>query len=93
MRAPAAAEKIMPVRRYAIVDVLLGLMMIGSVGLIASGVWFGYFTSADPCPKGLPCNFDKLYHFTAGPAIEAGVAVILIGIGLRMLWNVWRRQN
>ena len=80
-------------RRYAITDVALGLVFIGLAALVGWGTFVSSFSDATICPAGLPCDFSALLHASVGTPIGAGAAILFLGIGGRMLWNVWRGQG
>jgi hypothetical protein len=80
-------------RRYAITDVALGLVFVGLAALVGWGAFVSSFSDAGICPAGLPCDFSALLHASVGTPIGIGAAVLFLGIGARMLWNVWRGQG
>jgi hypothetical protein len=60
-------------RRYAILDVALGLIFVGLAVLVGWGAYYSSFSDLTICPAGLPCDFSALLHASVGTPIGAAL--------------------
>ena len=78
-------------RRYAVLDVVLGLVFIG-FGL--PSVLIAILTLLEPYQCGdVPCSFYETWRSSRDPAYGFGGAVLFFAVGGGLIWNVWRGQG
>jgi hypothetical protein len=78
-------------RRYAVLDVVLGLVFVG-FGVLGAAV--ATWTLFEPYGCGdAPCNFYETWQSSRAPAWGFGFALLCFGLGGRLIWNVWRGQG
>jgi len=77
-------------RRYAVTDVVLGLVFVGfgALGLLLTIVML-----REPWACGdAPCSFYETWR-SRDPAYAFGFSLVAFAIGGRLIWNVWRGQG
>jgi hypothetical protein len=77
-------------RRHAVTDVALGLVFVG-LGLLAVGMAVLTYGETYRC-GGLPCDLADVME-SRHPIYSMGFAVLFLGLGARLIWNVWRGQG
>lgn len=77
-------------RRHTVTDMALGLVFIG-LGILVLTMGIIAYSEPYRC-DGLPCNVYEVFQ-SRSPLVSVGFSLLFLGIGGRMIWNVWRRQN